>query len=247
MRDHARRVRTGETPAATASLPVKTARTAARRGSLTFRTTRAPLTFEPGRRRRASRPGPALLERHAHAGERARAGHDDADRAAGRRVGLGRDEAHDAQRGRALHRADVGELQTGRVGARDRERDAAAAQRGDRHAHGAPALARDRACRASARPRSASTLGLQPGDAADPDADRGRVRGDAEESRCAARTGPAPAVSSAPAGSPTARRAAPRTRRMPAATCSLSPTRARSTASCAPHHGIEHQAHVCAR
>ena len=40
-----------------------------------------------------------------------------------------------------------------------------------------------------------------------------------------------------PAGSPTARRAAPRTSVMPPATCSLSPTRARSTASCRPITG----------
>ena len=55
--------------------------------------------------------------------------------------------------------------------------------------------------------------------------------------------GPAPAVSRAPAGNPAARRAAPRTSVMPAATCSLSPTRARSTASCAAHHRIEHEPH----
>ena len=49
--------------------------------------------------------------------------------------------------------------------------------------------------------------------------------------------GPPPAVRSAPVGGPVARRAAPRTSVMPGATCSLSPTRARSTASWRPITG----------
>ena len=57
--------------------------------------------------------------------------------------------------------------------------------------------------------------------------------------------GPALAVSSAPAGAPTARRAAPRTSVMPDATCSLSPTRARSTASCRPITGSSTRRTFC--
>ena len=144
VRDHARRVRTGEVPAATASLPPKTARTAARRGSLTFSFDARVLELQ--RRSADALPGGPRAARASRARRRARASRSPPRRSgppAGASGSGGHEAAH-AQRGRALHGADVGELQTGRIVARDRERHALAAQRGDRHAHGAPALARDR-------------------------------------------------------------------------------------------------------
>ena len=179
----------------------------------------------------------------AHAGQRARAGHDDADRAAGRGVGLGRQEAHDAQRRRALHRADVGELQAGRVVARDRERDAAAAQRGDRHAHGAPAPCPRSPCRASARPRSARRVGRSPAMPRIQTLTVAASRGNAEEPGAQLERPGAGRQQGARRDARGAARGAAH-ERMPAATCSLSPTRARSTASWRAHHGIEHEPHV---
>ena len=165
VRDHARRVRTGEAPAATASLPPKTARTSARRGSLTVSFARASLGFRSATADALPGGTATPLERHADAGERARAGHDDADRGTRGRVGLGRQEAPHAQRGSALDGADVGQLQAGRVVARDRQRHALPAQGDHRHAHGAPGLARDRSAERAACRHVSETVGRKPADA----------------------------------------------------------------------------------
>ena len=237
VRDHARRVRTGEVPAATASLPVKTARTDGAPRQLDLEHDARALDLEPRRRRRAARRARRCSSvTRTPASAREPVTTTPIGRPAGR-SGSGGTKRRDAQRGRALHRADVGELQTGRVVARDRERDAAAAQRGDGHAHGAPALARDRRAERPPARAQRDAAGCSPAMPRIQTLDGGRVERDAEESRAQLeRAGCRPSAGRRP-GRPTARRAAPRTRRMPAATCSLSPTRARSTASCRPITG----------
>ena len=81
--------------------------------------------------------------------------------------GGGAHEAADAQRGRALHRAHVGELQSRGVGARDRQRHAPAAQSGDGHAHG----------RASVLPAIAAAEDRPPALSADARTQPARCRG----------------------------------------------------------------------
>ena len=159
------------------------------------------------------------------------------------RIGRGRHEAPDAQRGRALHRAHVGELQARRVGARDRQRHAPAAQRGDRHAHRRASVLPAIAVPSDRPPALSATLGRRPAmpriqtlivaaSLRQPE----RARAQLER----ARRRPS---SSAPAGRPTARRAAPRTSVMPARDLLALPHAREIDRVLPPHHGVEHEPH----